>query len=626
MSRPLKFAGVAVITIATSYAYLGALDGGFVWDDEGLLESNETIAASNGLYQIWLTNTPQDYWPVTNTSFWLEWRLWGANPVGYHVTNLALHIAAALLLWAILTRISIPGAFLGALLFAVHPVNVESVAWISQRKNTLAMVFFLLSILGYLNFEAKLSKLKESILSLASSSALSFRTWYWYAASLIAFLLAMLSKGSVAVLPAVLLAICWWRRGRIGIPDLARVVPFAVLAASFTCVNIWFQTHGTGEVIRSAGLAERVAGAGAAVWFYLAKAVLPIDLIPIYPQWHIQSADLLWWIPLCAAFLATAILIWRDRSTHARMTRALLFAWACFCIGLAPVLGFADVGFMKFSLVADHYQYVAIIAVTGFAAASLTVSYNSAQGATRIAIRAATVALVVAFTFLAARQSQIYGSAGRFFEEAIEGNPDCAVAQYNLGVSLSRSGRYSEALERYRQALILKPDYAEAHNNLGTAYQKLGDMGGAIAHYKAALEIKPDFPEARYNLANNLLELGRLNEAIDQYREALKERSSFVKAQFHLAVALFRSGRLEDAIQQYELILAVRPDLAEAWENLAVAYAQLHRSADALSAGQKAIDAAGATGQRAQMEEFDRWLKTYREELSKMRPGPGPDE
>jgi len=328
-------AGAALIVALTAVAYAPALRGGFVLDDNILLTDNRLIKASDGVYRFWLTTESIDYWPVTNTDLWLEWRLWGMQATGYHVTNLLLHIIAALLIWAVLRRMAIPGAFLAALLFAVHPVNVESVAWIAQRKSVLAMVFFLLSILAYLIADERTG---------SRARASTARRWYWF--SVAAFAVAMLSKGSVAILPLLLLLIVWWSRP-LTRADVARSAPFFAIAVVLVGVNMWFQTHGTGLEFRTATPTERLLGAATAVWFYLYKALLPVHLAFIYPRWQIRSEQLRWWIPL-GAWAVTTFILWRYRT---RWGRPFCFAWAAFGVALVPVLGFTDVAFMEHSLV-----------------------------------------------------------------------------------------------------------------------------------------------------------------------------------------------------------------------------------------------------------------------------------
>ena len=256
-TSPLRSAvGVAAISALSVVLYWPAMRGGFILDDDVLLTQNRLIKAADGPARMWFSTEAADYWPVSNTSLWLEWRLWNSNPTGYHITNLLLHILGSLLLWAVLKELAIPGAFFAALLFAVHPVNVDSVAWIAQRKNVLAMLFYLLATLWYL-------KADKASASLVDNQRSGGARWYWL--SLLAFLLAMLSKGSVAIFPIVLLLIAWWQRDRITKADLIRTAPFFLVAIALTAVNVWFRTHGAEITIRSATFVERLLGA--APWF-----------------------------------------------------------------------------------------------------------------------------------------------------------------------------------------------------------------------------------------------------------------------------------------------------------------------------------------------------------------------
>ncbi len=453
--------------LVTGLAYLPAIGGSFIWDDDELVTDNSLVHAPDGLYRLWFTDQPIDYWPMTYTTFWFEWRLWGMNATGYHVTNLALHIAAALLICGILRQLSIPGAFLAALLFAVHPVNVESVAWIAQRKNTLAMVFFLLSILWYLRQEDGRGRKEEEKRRRGEEEircATGFGIWYWL--SLLAFLLAMLSKGSVAILPVVLLGIVWWRRGRITSRDLLRTAPFFVVAAVLAAVNVWFQKHGADVAIREADFAQRLAGGGAVIWFYLSKALAPIELIFVYPQWRIDTHDLLWWLPLAAAASVTAIL-WRSRRN--RWGRAILFAWGYFCVALVPVMGLTDVYFMKYSLVADHYQYIALIGVAALAAAGWSVWHDQLNRSNRWAPTAVAAIAVGTLGLLTHQQARMYLSSFTLFQTTIARNPECWMAHNELGSLLAGIGRSDAAIHEYREALRFKPDHANALQQSGAA-------------------------------------------------------------------------------------------------------------------------------------------------------------
>jgi protein O-mannosyl-transferase len=496
-------ASAAVLVAAAVLAYWPALSGGFVWDDDTLLTESALVKAADGLHRIWFTTEPLDYWPLTNTSFWLEWRLWGMHAAGYHVTNLLLHVGSALLLWAILRRLAIPGAFLAALLFVVHPVNVESVAWIAQRKNTLSMVFFLLSILWFVRSEldsppvarqtqpsagrsrSRAATRRASASSPENSSKLRSsregaggpgRAWYWL--SLGAFVLAMLSKGSVAILPGILLLLIWWRRGIVTRANVMRTAPFFAVAAVLTVVNIWFQGHLATGPIRHASLVERTLGAAAIVWFYLYKAVLPIRLLFVYPQWHVQATLVRWWFPLAAAVAVSAVLL---RKRHDSTARALLFAWVFFCLALFPVMGFTDVYYMTYSMVADHYEYIAIVGVVTAAAAGLSQLAELAREPNRADdnVPGATIAnagkkaglrhaagaplwsgaLVVLLGTATWRQSHEYVNAETLYRETLKGNPSTWLMHNLLGLELLDSSM-NDAAAHFREAARLAPGTA----------------------------------------------------------------------------------------------------------------------------------------------------------------------
>jgi len=266
----------------------------------------------------------------------------------------------------------------------------------------------------------------------------------------------------------------------------------------FARVNVWCQTHGVGEAIRTASFTERLLGAGGVVWFYLYKALLPIELAFIYPQWQVDIRNPLWWLPLMAAVVVTWAL-WRYRESWGR---PFLFAWGFFCAALLPVMGFADAGFMKYSLVADHYQHIAIIGVISLASAGFGTWRQQARGGARTAAIVVAVAVVGTLASLTWRQSRLYRDPMTLYPAALEKNPECWLAHNNLGLALADSGRLQEAIESYQQALRLKPDYISTHNSLGVALLKLGRFEEAIEHYRQAIRLKPDYAKALNNLAN----------------------------------------------------------------------------------------------------------------------------
>ncbi len=551
-------AGSAIIIICTVLAYYPSLRGGFMLDDTFLLTDNYLIKAPDGPYRFWFTNQALEYYPVTNTMLWLEWRVWGINPTGYRAVNLIFHIADVFLIWFILRKLSIPGAFLAALIFAVHPVNVESVAWISQLRNVLTLFFSLLSIWCYLKADMSTASVgmapETSPWPLTPSPSPLF---YWL--SLTLFILAMLSKGTSAVLPAMLLGIIWWLRP-LTRRDLVRTAPFFAVAAVLSLVNVWFQTHGSGEVIRTAGFTERLLGAGGIVWFYLYKALLPYDLIFVYPQWQIRIGNPLWWLPLIAALAVTAVL-WRYRKGW---SRPFLFAWGFFCVSLAPVMGFADVGFMKYSLVADHYQHIAIIGVIALVAAGYGLWRRNAR---KVAIRAASAIAVMAvgtLVFLTWLQTCLYADVLELYKATLGKNPNCWMIHNNLGIALDRAGRTKEAVEHYQQALYIKPDYSDAHDNMGIFLMDEGRLPEAIEHFRQAIKYKPQSPDAYNNLGLAWSHSGRVQEAIFNFKQALSKNPYYAETYYNMGLSLDNTDQVQGAIDNYEQALRLKPDFASA--------------------------------------------------------------
>jgi protein O-mannosyl-transferase len=513
LKQLLPLLQAALIIALVISVYWPAISGGFVLDDEGLLTEYPIFHTPSGLYRIWFTTDAPDYWPLTYTGFWIEWQLFDKHTTGYHVVNITLHIAASLLLWAVLRKLKIPGAYLAVLLFAVHPINVQSVAWIIQLKNTLAMVWLLLSTWLYLKSEGRFAAATTE----ASADSRFPTPDPWYCLSLLAFILALLSKGSVATLPAILLVIIWWQRG-IAKRDLMRLAPFFALAVAFVAVNIWFQAHANTQVIRHATPLQRILGAGAVIWFYLYKALAPFDLAIVYPSWDIDPTSLLWWLPLAAA-VAVTILLWRARRT--RVGHPLLFAWVYFCIALIPVMGLTDVGFMRFSLVSDHYQHIAIIGVITLVAASVCTLRNRVPAALADVIAVLAAASVALLAVLAHNQAGLYRDAITYYKAALEKNPDSWLLHGNLGDALVLAKEYKKAIPELREALRINPDCADAHQYLAIALGSTRQWEEAIEHYRRAITLSPNNWRLRHELVDLLIGLGRRKTAVEEAQRSL---------------------------------------------------------------------------------------------------------
>jgi tetratricopeptide (TPR) repeat protein len=623
----------------TFAAYLPALRGGFIWDDEVMLTNSQVIKSSGGLYYIWCTTTLPDFFPLTSTSFWLEWRLWGLHPFGYHFTNILLHAGSVVLIWRALTRLGVPGAWLAAAIFAVHPVNVESVAWIAERKNTLTMFLYALSVLLFLrwyqasgpalgrasvpaspNFSGDLGNqgsrgrspsLLSSIFNPPSS--------YCYAAALLFFLLALLSKTAVAPLPVVLLLCIWWLRKKVVRRDLLAVAPFFGLALVLGFVTVWFQYKRAigSDIVQAAGFAGRLATAGCAVWFYLGKALLPVDLAFVYPRWEIDPRSPVVYLP-GLALVVCFVVFWFYRRSWGR---AGLFGLGYFVLMLLPILGFLNIYFQAYSLVADHWQYFAMIgAIALFVAAArkaLPASGHVWLG------RILGLAAVGTLSLLTWRQAQLYTNAETLWQDTLAKNPDCWVAHCNLGVILRKqgklaeaeghyrtalkcslgldqvlnnlglllidTGRAEEAIEYLRQAVGVKPGSGSAHNNLGIALAQRGRFDEAMVHFREAIKFQPDNALTHNSLANILVLRRQYQEALPEYETALRQNPRYTEAHNNSGYALAQLGRLDEAVLHYREALRLDPGYALAHYNLGCALAQLGQRSEAIAQLKEAL-------------------------------------
>jgi tetratricopeptide (TPR) repeat protein len=588
--------------LITFVAYTPVWRAGFIWDDKDLLLDNRMVKASDGLYRFWFTTEAPDYYPLTWSLWWLEWRAWSRSAAGYHAVNLLLHTANVVLLWLVLRRLKIPGAWLAGLVFAIHPVNVATVAWISEQKNTLSMLFYTVAILLYLRFDEE-------------------GRWHWYGLSLVAFLLALLSKTAVVMLPIVLLGCIWWRRGSIRGKDVMRSVPFFACSLILGLVTVWFQYYRAmeGTTTRTDGFLSRLVTAGWVPWFYLYKALWPFHLAVVYPKWNVNASLWASYVP-GVVMLGCLGLFWRNRKTWGR---PLLFAMGYYIVTLFPVLGFFDQGFYEASWVADHWQYFAIVGVIAMVVATAEAMWRRTGKWGRYVGLLMAVTVLMVLGVATWRRSSVYADSQTLwrdtlaknpnawiahnnlgndlaeqgkaqeaieqFEETLRARPDYARGHHNLGSALREAGRVQDAMGQYEEALRINPDFAEAHNNLGVALVQVGRVQEAIPHFEQALRIKPDFADALNNLGRALLQGGRVQDAINHYEQALRTNPDSAGSHCSLANALLTAGNVHDAISHYEQALRIKPDLVEAHNNLGDALLQVGRVQDAISHFQQAL-------------------------------------
>ncbi len=555
-SSPLL--GCSILVLVTFLTYWPATNAGFIWDDDFYLTDNPIIKMADGVRRFWFSTEPEEYYPLTYTTWWLEWRLWGTDARGYHVLNVVLHTLNALLVWAVLRGLSVPAAWLAALIFAVHPVNVASVAWIAERKNTLSMMFYLLAILAWLRFEHRPRA-------------------RWYAATLLAYILALFSKTAVVMLPFVLLGCSWWRTGTISRAAVMRSVPLFALGLVFGMVTIWFQYNRalSGRIVREAGILARLAEAGWSIWFYLKKALVPFELSMIYPRWEITQWGWLAYVP-GLLLIVTFLLFWRYRFTWGKHA---LMAMGYFVVTLFPVLGFFDQGFYEHSLVADHWQYSSILGPIALTVAGIRWWLRGWQLHWKALLAAA---VVVGLSIESWHGCHIFRSQESLWRDTLAKNPGAWVAHNNLGVALRQRGELAEALRLFENALRLRPNHADTHNNLGIVLDLMGRTDEAIVHFTRALELRPRFAQAHNNLGLIYLRTNRIPEAASHFSAALEVKPHDPLSLNNMGAVMTNQGRDREAVDYFRRALIMKPDFEDAHSNLAAALARLGMHSEAI--------------------------------------------
>jgi protein O-mannosyl-transferase len=531
--RTFAWLGAASLAALTVFAYWPAWHGGFIWDDDRYVTHNYLLIASDGLCRIWFSlDAPSQYFPLAYTVLRIERSLWDLNPVGYHWVNILLHLGNALLVWCVLARLKVPGAWLAAAIFALHPVQVESVAWISELKNVLMGFFFLLTLLAWVAYTDARGKHRK----------------IFYAAALVFYLFALCAKSTACTLPAALLLVLWLKEKPIRARALLEIIPFVLLALGMGLLAVWWEKYHQGtRMLVSLGPLERLLIASRAVWFYVGKIFWPAKLTFIYPQWQIDAASPVAYLWLIAA-IAFVVAIYYGRRWFGRSVEvATLF----FVVTLGPLLGFIMLYTFRYTFVADHYQYLASIGPIALASAGLVTLSRSSKTRQRV-VGGASVAILICLGLLTWRQSATYRDAETLWRATIAKNPDCWMAYNNLGVVQFEKGGVEDAIEKYQQSLGLHPDYPEAHYNLGSALLQEGYADEAIRQCEEALKIQPNEPDAHVVLGNAFMAKRDVDRAINQYQQALTVRPEDSNAHYNLGIALQEKGETERAAREYE--------------------------------------------------------------------------
>jgi protein O-mannosyl-transferase len=560
--------GVLLVT-ATVLAYYPAWHGQLVWDDEAHIAKAELHSLS-GLVRTWIEpGATQQYYPLVYSVFWVEHRLWGSSTLGYHLLNILLHAASALLLVGILRRLAVPGAWLAAAIFALHPIQVESVAWIAELKNTLSGLLFLSSVWAYIHFD-------ES------------RSTRWWALAAVLFALGLSAKTAIATLPAALLVLLWWQRGTLSWKsDFRPLLPFfavGVLAGLFTA-HIERNLFGAEGTEFNFSFLQRCLLASHSLCFHLEKLFWPTRLTFMYQRWDLSLS--VWWHYLYpTALLLLLAACW----TLARRARGPLAALLWFAGLLFPALGFFNAYSFRYSFVNDHHQYLACIGVFVLVAASLTRLLQRWGLWGKAPAYLLCLALLGTLAGLTWRQSRMYTDMETLWRATLAKNPKAFLAHNNLGMCLLQSEQVDEAVAHFRWALEIQPSFAEAHNNLAFSLLKQGRVDEAITHARTALELEPACVEAYNNLGRGLLQEGKVDEAIVGFQTALKLRPQNATAHNNLGKALLLKGQEDEAIAHFEQALTIQPANAPAHNNLATLLLQKGQVSLAMAHYQAAVE------------------------------------
>ena len=541
-----------LIILCGLFIYSPVFHGGWLWDDDQEITENKALPDPVGLIRIWKGETGADYLPLKSTVQWLLFRVLptGADgkidPTGYHLVNVGLHVLAALLVWRLLWRLGLRGAWLGGLLFAIHPLMVESVAWVSELKNTLSMVLLLLSMLTYLRYDER-GRTGELVLAV------------------VLFLAARLSKASVLMFPVTILLYAWWKRGVVGRRDLLVSAPFFLISAVLAFVTIKFQWDRAiaAEVIPVGGLVSRAATVGLSILFYLSKAVLPIGLIPIYPKWAVPPE---WWQFLpWVLIVGGLVFLWTRRKTWGR---GVLFGLGFFLISVFPVIGFIKMSYMRITWTSDHLVYLPMLGLIGLAAGAIGEWYARADGRKKRVIGGGVVVMCGLLIAQSHRYAGAFANEYEMWTYTLKYNPNAWQAHSRLGKVLNDTGRYPEAFYHIEQSERLRPDLAETHNNYAAMLERKGELEEATKHFRIASQIAPDVATYQINYTTFLMRTEQYEEARTVFESLLKREPDNPTYLCNYGCALYRLEHNDEAIAEFRRALEVAPNLRDAQINL----------------------------------------------------------
>ena len=562
-----------ILIEAIILTYIPVWQAGFIWDDEPFITANPCIVGPFGLKEIWTTNAA-DICPLTLTTVWMEHALWRLTPLPYHLMNVLLHGACAVLLWLVLRQMRVSGAWVGAALWALHPVQVESVAWITEIKNTQSGLFFLLSVL----FFVKGLKADEGSFHRGSTKN--------YVLTLLFAALAMASKSSTVILPVVLCLCAWWVENRWDWRQLARLTPIVFMSIATCVLSIWTQRMGSIENpqwVRT--WPQRLVTAGDAVWFYMGKLGWPHPLITIYPLWETDAVQWASYLPLLAVIVILFIL-WFKCNTW---SRPWILAFAYFLVALLPVLGLVSMSFFRYSLVSDHFQYLASMGPMALAGSALAWLLDAVIPKKWWLQSIPVAAVLLILGTWSWQRAWVYKNEETLWNDTLAKDPNCWAGYNNLGRALFLKGQVDEAIIQYQKALKINPNYFEAHVNFGAALFQKRLFSEATAQYQDVLKIDPNSDQAHEGIGIIFSEQNYMDKAIAEYQKALRINPYNADVHYNFGVALFLEGKLDDAIAQYKMTLEIDPNFIRARNGLGTLFFKQGHADEALAQYQAAL-------------------------------------
>ena len=525
--------------VAIFVFYSPALSGEFLWDD-AIFSEEKTIQSWSGLWSLWFAPSEIEselhYWPITYTTFWLQHKLFGSNPIGYHIVNCILYFINVVLIWRLLLKLEVPGAWAISMLFTVHPLHVESVAWLIEQKGLLSALFYLGAVHAWLRFRES-SSLKT------------------YALTLSLYVLGLLSKSIVVTLPATFLVLLWWKQKRVSVHDLMRLLPFFIVGFAIALGDYLFYVSREEQLDVAYSSLERILIAAQAVWFYVGKLLWPANLIVIYPHFDVSVDNLIAWL-FVAATVGVLIVLWSYRH---RIGKGPLAGVAFFAITLSPTLGFVDFGYMEFSFVADRYQYLAGLGVMAVLVGGVIHAMQPYITSFRPVVVGVFIILVIGLGTLTGRQATIYQDGITFFSHIVTHNPTAHDAYISLGSALYEIGRFEEGYKANLKAIELQPNRATAHSNAAYALVQMQRYGEAEEMLERTLELDPNSETAWLNYGGLLFTQQRYQEAVAAYQKVIELGTDSMLAYGPVAKSYYRLGHYTKAMEWINWALARAP-------------------------------------------------------------------